>query len=328
LNILQARGTTFSDSLIALDQLLHISNYLHQLGEKLRKVSLAALKDRKPARVSWGQGTASFAKNRRTEGGPVDHALPVIRIDDADGKLRAVLVSYACHGTTLSGDVNAIHGDWIGEAQQVIESNHPGVTAMIAIGCGADSNPFPRGEMQHVKSHAKDLSDNVDKLLNSQLKPLTSPPVGRLKYVKLPFAHVPTIPEFIELTKDPTVKGFYARLALDRLARGQTIPKEIDYPIQTWTFGNELVMVNLAGEVVVDYSLRLKKELGSDKLWINAYTNAAPCYIASRRVIKEGGYEAESSMYWYDKPSPFAEEVEEIIISGVREVLPKSFRFK
>jgi hypothetical protein len=43
-------------------------------------------------------------------------------------------------------------------------------------------------------------------------------------------------------------------------------------------------------------------------------------------VIREGGYEAESSMYWYDKPAPFAEEVEDIIISAVHELMPASFK--
>jgi hypothetical protein len=62
----------------------------------------------------------------------------------------------------------------------------------------------------------------------------------------------------------------------------------------------------MTGEVVVDYSLRLKKELGPDKLWVNAYSNDVPCYIASRRVIGEGGYEVDYSMYSYNSPSRFS----------------------
>jgi hypothetical protein len=157
---------------------------------------------------------------------------------------------------------------------------------------------------------------------------LTQVPVGKIKWIDLPFARVPTVPELIKQTEDKTVKGYYARLALDRMARGQAIPSELSYPVQIWTFGDELAMVNLAGEVVVDYSLRLKKELGADRLWINAYSNDVPCYIASRRVIREGGYEAESSMYYYDKPSPFAEEVEDLIIHAVHEILPATFSKK
>ncbi|HET9485867.1 MAG TPA: neutral/alkaline non-lysosomal ceramidase N-terminal domain-containing protein [Chryseosolibacter sp.] len=326
LNILQYRGTSFSDSLLALEHMLHISTYTHQLIQKLEQVALAALKDRRPALVAWGQGQANFAKNRRTQGGPVDPSLPILRVTDPGGKLRAVLVNYACHGTTLSGDVNQIHGDWMAEAQKSIEARHTDATALIAIGCAGDANPDPRGKIEDMQSHGQEIATNVDKLLASPLQPLSSPPTGRIQWVKLPFSHTPTVPELIAQTQDKTVKGYYARLALDRLARGQEIPRELAYPIQVFTFGNELVMVNLAGEVVVDYSIRLKNELGAEKLWVNAYANDVPCYIASRRVIREGGYEAESSMYWYDKPAPFAEEVEDIIISAVHELMPASFK--
>lgn len=328
LNILQYRPDHFSDSLLALEQLVHIAEYSEQLSQKLEEVALAALKNRKPAYVDWGQGQASFAMNRRTKGGPVDPSLPLLRINNPDGSLRAVLVNYACHGTTLGGNVNEIHGDWIAEAQKIIEANHPGVTALVAVGCGADANPEPRGNLENLRNHGQEISDNVDKLIKGQLQPLTSPPVGKMKWIKLPFSHVPTVPELIELTKDKTVKGYYARLALDRVLRGDKIPAELDYPVQVWNFDNKLAMVNLAGEVVVDYSTRLKNELGAEHLWINGYSNDVPCYIASKRVIKEGGYEAESSMYYYDKPSPFAEEVEDIIVKAVHDITPLAFKEK
>jgi len=327
LNILQYRGEkTFSDSLLALNQLVHVAQYIDLLSQKLEQVSIAAMQDRKPALVSWGQGQALFAKNRRTPGGPVDLALPILRVAYPNGNLRAVLANYACHGTTLPGEINKIHGDWMGEAQKNIEANHPGVVAMIAIGCGADANPEPRGNMENAEAHGREIAANVEKLLTSaQLQPLSTPPAGRIKWVKLPFAKTPTIPELILQTKDETVKGYYARLALDRIARGQSVPAELHYPVQTWTFGNELVMINLAGEVVVDYATRLKDEIGAGRVWMNAYANDVPCYIASKRVIKEGGYEAESSMYYYDKPSPFAEEVEDIIVKAVHDILPPTF---
>lgn len=326
LNILQYRGDRFSDSLLTLEQLGAIARYTEELSQKLEQVALAAVESIRPSVVKWGQGQAGFAKNRRTEGGPVDPSLPVLSVSDPDGRLRAVLVNYACHGTTLGGDMNKIHGDWIGEAQRVIEANHPGAIALVAIGCGADANPNPRGKVEHVNMHGKEIADNVKKLLASPLETLTSPPVGRITWVKLPFAHVPSVPELVAQTEDNTVKGYYARLALDRVLRGESIPTELSYPIQTWTFGDQLVMVNLAGEVVVDYSIRLKDDLGAARVWMNAYANDAPCYIASRRVIREGGYEAESSMYWYNKPSPFSEEVEDIIINTVHDLVPASFK--
>lgn len=316
------------------EEIGRIDKYLEVLTNKLEQVSLEALKARKPARVEWGQGEVYFAKNRRKvvneKVGPVvDNALPILKISDLDGKLRSVLVSYACHGTTLGGDINKIHGDWIGEAQRIIEERHKGVIAMVSLGCGADANPEPRVtnlQLDYAAQHGKEVADEVDRLLTTLLHPVTSPPLGRFKIIQLPFEHVPNVQEFVEQTNAKGSQGYFAKLALDKIARGEAIPTSLTYPITTWTFGNDLAMVFLPGEVVVDYSLRLKKELAAGRLWVNAYSNDVPCYIASRRVIQEGGYEVDYSMYSYNQPSRFQEGIEDLIVSTVHGLLPVSFK--
>jgi hypothetical protein len=112
---------------------------------------------------------------------------------------------------------------------------------------------------------------------------------------------------------------------LERLGRGEALPSSFPYPVQTWAFGEDLGMVFLAGEVVVDYSLRLKRELNAERLWVNAYANAVPCYIASARVIAEGGYEVDTSMDSYDKPTRLDPAAEDLIVKTVKSQLPKSY---
>lgn len=325
MNILQARKNGFTESLLSVDHLVHIAQYTEELKQKLLEVSRAALKNRVPASLSWSRGSVDFAKNRRTPGGPVDHDLPLLVVKGSKGELHAVLVSYACHATTI-GSVNKIYGDWISEAKINIEAKHPGVMAMVAIGCGGDSNPHPRNKMNLMRAYGKQISDEVEKLLLMPLQPITDLPTARMQRVQLPFSNVPSVPELMEQSSENTIKGYYSRLALNHILRGGTIPNELSYPIQIWTFGKQMAMINLPGEVVVDYSLRLKKELKANAVWINAYTNDVPSYIASRRVIAEGGYEAEESMYWYNKPSPYKPEIEDIIISAVHELLPNDFK--
>ena len=73
--------------------------------------------------------------------------------------------------------------------------------------------------------------------------------------------------------------------------------------------------------MVVDYSLRLKREIGRDRpLWITAYANDVMAYIPSVRVLKEGGYEADSSMIYYGMPTRWAPAIEEKIIQKVHEL--------
>jgi len=42
--------------------------------------------------------------------------------------------------------------------------------------------------------------------------------------------------------------------------------------------------------VVVDYSLRLKRELAGPAVWVAGYSNEVMAYIPSLRVLREGGY--------------------------------------
>ena len=86
-----------------------------------------------------------------------------------------------------------------------------------------------------------------------------------------------------------------------------------------------MAMVFLAGEVVVDYALRIKWEIDADRLWVVAYSNDVPSYIPSRRILSEGGYEADFSMIFYGHPSRFAPEVEDRIVQTVHALLPEPF---
>jgi hypothetical protein len=84
-------------------------------------------------------------------------------------------------------------------------------------------------------------------------------------------------------------------------------------------------MVFLGGEVVVDYSIRMNDMFDSDRLWINAYSNDVPCYIASARVLREGGYECDSSMLYYRRPTRLAPEAEDVLCDAVQKIMPHKF---
>src|SRR5205823_3420226 len=103
---------------------------------------------------------------------------------------------------------------------------------------------------------------------------------------------------------------------------------DLPYFVQSWSFGDELAMVFLCGEVVVDYSLRLKQEFDHTRMWVNGYSNDVPCYIPSKRVLDEGGYEGGGAMVYYDRPNRFAPAVEDTIIAAVHELIGKNFATK
>ena len=59
-----------------------------------------------------------------------------------------------------------------------------------------------------------------------------------------------------------------ARLQLDELNRYGTIAGTYRYPIQVWQPGDQITWVAMGGEVVVDYSLRLKREQAERQQWL------------------------------------------------------------
>jgi putative membrane-bound dehydrogenase-like protein len=311
---------------IPKDHQEHIDRYTREFTDALEKVALAALADRRPAKLSWGIGSVGFAVNRRTRSGPVDHDLPVMVVRDPKGQVRAVYVSYACHCVTLSN--NKVSGDWAGYAQQAIQDDHPGAVALCSVGCGADSNPSSgvTGDKADIaQRQGAEVAAEVKRLLKGYLAPVTGLLTAKSQTIELPLADLPAKADWEERAKRKDAIGYHAQVQLARLTKGEALRTKIDYPLITWAFGDSLAMVFLPGEVVVDYSLRLKQELDARRLWINAYANDAPCYIPSERVLKEGGYEGGSAMVYYDVPVPFRPGLEKKIIDSVHQQVGKSF---
>ena len=48
--------------------------------------------------------------------------------------------------------------------------------------------------------------------------------------------------------------------------------------------------------------------------------------IAARRILAEGGYEAEGAMVYYDRPTRLSPKVEDLLVATVRRLLPTGFR--
>lgn len=332
------------------DHRARLQRYENELVEKLVAVAQQAIEKRRPGRLSVAYGKVGFARNRRVlengqwkgfgvqADGPVDHRLPVLAAHDTDGNLITLLATYACHCTTETGSFNEISGDWAGFAAEFIEAEHPESVALISIGAGADANPEPRGTHELSKQHGRELADEVLRLfprfvdlgISLEPKPSREPIdpriVGRMARVDLPLGPLPTREEWEQRAKEGGTRGSHARRFLEVLDRGEAVPTTVpDYPVQTWCFGEDLAMVFLGGEVVVDYALRMNDTFDGDRLWLNAYSNDVPCYISSKRVLQEGGYEADFSMIYYARPTRLAPEAEDIIVDTVQKLLPPEF---
>jgi hypothetical protein len=299
----------------------------------------AALADLAPARLDCGVGEAGFAINRRepsaagirlgtNSAGPVDRRAPVLRVTHPDGRLRAVLFGYACHGTTMPAGFNEVDSDFGGFAQRAIEKAHPGATAHYLILCGADQNPNPRGEVAHMERHGAELAAAVERALAGPLAAVRPPVRTAHEVVQLDFAaHTrETFEKEAALAgTDGTSRHKRRRAArmLEAYDAGKPV-RRLPFQVHAVRFGADLTLLGLSGEVVVDYAIRARREFPGENLTVAGYCNDVSCYIPSLRVLREGGYEPDSSMIYYGLPGPFAEDVEETAFAAIRRVMARA----
>jgi hypothetical protein len=301
------------------------------LEDTLVKLVGDALAQLAPAQLTYHHARCGYAMNRRLPvaggynnspypDGPVDQDVPVLRVTSADGKEVAILFGYACHNTTLS--FYQWCGDHAGYAQEGIEAAHPGAVALYMQGCGGDQNPYPRGKIELAKLHGQSLATAVDAALTATSQPVHGPLREKFADVELDFAAVPTRAELDEQAQSTNkLTASHAKRLLARLDSGETLPAHYPYPVQVVRFGDGLTFVGLAGESVVDYALRLKRELAGPPIWIAGYCNDVMTYIPSRRVLEEGGYEGVDAMKYTSLPGPWASTIEERIVGQVHTLL-------
>jgi hypothetical protein len=313
-----------------------VEDYANALQEKLVAVVGEAVSELAPARIEWGNGHVTFAVNRRNNKeadvpklrergllkGPVDHDVPVLSVRDLEGKVRAVVFGYACHATVLP--FYEWSGDYPGFAQIALEKTHPDAVALFWAGCGADQNPLPRRTVALAAEYGRQLAEGVDAVLKAPMTPLRGRLAVAYTEIDLPFGDLPTR-EW--LLKDVQSRDRYmaarAKLLLEQIDKNGSLRDAYPYPVQAWQLGKDLTLVALGGEVVVDYSLRLKKELEASHTWIAGYTNDVMAYVPSLRVLKEGGYEGGGAMVYYGLPTVWGPRVEELIVAAVHEQVKK-----
>jgi hypothetical protein len=257
------------------------ADYYGELLAKTIDIIGQALDSMEPSRLYYSSAKCGFAMNRRTptpEGfrnhpnpeGVVDHTVPVLSVKNEAGELKTVLFGYSCHNTTM-GFMKWL-GDYAGYAQEYFEADHEGVTAMFMNGCSGDQNPYPRSLLYFAQRHGRSLATAIEAALETNQRSyfhqheLTGPIQATFETVNIPFT-------------EESKRGTY------------------DYPVQVVKLGRELAMIGLGSEVTVDYSLRLKRELGGEgkpAVWVSGYTNDYNGYVPSKRVLLEGGYEAKS----------------------------------
>ena len=314
-----------------------VEKYSLELQSKLIQVVSEACADLQPARLEKGIGTAHFAINRRVyraDGvqfgenpeGPRDWEVPVLRISDLEGNLRAIAFGYACHGTSISANgFYQISGEYMAYAREHIRSVYPQAIPIYLTGMGADQNPSPRGDIMEAKRHGLELAGAVVGVLQRPMQPVEGSMRWAYTEATLPLHKAPKRSQLEGDLQDTNV--YVQRRAatfLKILDRGEKLPEAVVLPMSVMRIGESLSFLNMAGEVVVDYSLLFKRLYEQSGPWCVGYAYEVPCYIPNIRILKEGGYEADSSLIYYGIYGPFQWSIQETIVSEMAGLMERT----
>jgi neutral ceramidase len=283
--------------------------YTRTLKDKLLEVTRQALDNLEPVRLGLGIGSCPVGANRRqlqidrngrsaivlgrNTYGPTDKEVLVMRVNRADGTLKAVAFDYATHATCLGGKNYTISGDVLGLAEQFVEKIlGPDVVAPVFAGASGNINPWFRAlesfntepgwipepvllgtflgeEVVHV-CRAIDRTDMADRMSTA------------MATLQLP-------------AKPPE----------DSTAGTKASPGTVPLNVTVARLG-DIAFVGLGAEVCTEIGLAIKAGSPCPHTFVIAHCNGAASYIAPKELHVQGGYEIRSS--------PFAPQAADILV--------------
>jgi len=134
------------------DELLD-ADYMARLSEAMAEAVEAAWRSRFPARLGVGTETMDgLGVNRRSpDGQPVDREIGILKVDDANGRTRAVLINYTCHPTVLGPDNLLASGDFPAATVERVEDRlGEGSFAMYVNGAQGDISVGHSSELSAI----------------------------------------------------------------------------------------------------------------------------------------------------------------------------------
>lgn len=92
-----------------------------------------------------GRARADFSNLAHVPYGPVDPEFVLLQVQDQSGRVRALVVHYACHSVVMQGWNCLYSADWPGVLQARVETAIPGAQCMFVQGGAGDINPMMMG---------------------------------------------------------------------------------------------------------------------------------------------------------------------------------------
>ena len=209
--------------------------------------------------------------------GPIDDSVQVVRIDKIDGAPLAVMIHYACHGTSLGGRNSKISGEWMGRMQEYVEKQFPGVGAIYLQGAAGDINPRVVGGLDGYQDNIETtwaLGEEAGREVARVYRLLSSEPPAS-PHLRIETAEILLPRAYRELFTDFTHTSVAAPTTVVRLG--------------------DMMWTTFPGEMFSGIGKKVKAASPATFAYLMGYTNGYIGYFPERQAYAEGGYEVAST---------------------------------
>jgi neutral ceramidase len=284
--------------------------------EKVIKAVVEAAADLHGVQIAVGYGEIDQAHNRRHVGPdgtvlmrwrnakreptqPVDKTVGVLRIDDEDGKVMAVLVNYACHPVVMGPDNMQYSADYVGVMRKTVEESLGAQCLFLQGACGninpyMDKTPLSRDGLKRMTEMGRTLGAEVIRVTRDIKPELDQKPSVKVKTSRLrlePRWHIndPKVREAILARYKDYIRLMGEAAFLKYLER---FTNPMDVTSTTFLISDRIACVGFPGEFFVEFQQQLRRMSPARHTFFIGYADGFAAYFPTIRAAAEGGYGA------------------------------------
>ena len=205
--------------------------------------------------------------------GPIDDEVQIVRLDTVAGRPLAVMIHYACHGTSLGGRNSKISGEWMGRMQEYVERQFPGLGAIYLQGAAGDINPRVVGGLDGNADNIETtwaLGEEIGREVVRVYQQL-SPESWARPSIQIETGEILLPRRYGELYQDFTATAVKVPTTIVRIG--------------------DLMWTTFPGEMFSNIGKQVKAASPAADAYLMGYTNGYIGYFPEQKAFAEGGYE-------------------------------------
>ena len=310
-----------------------------------------------PATLSWATGSCRLAFRRDfvspvdgsvvvglNPGAKADDTLLVGRVSDADGRILATLVNYACHPTSLGGGNKLISSDYVGAMRDTVEAATGGAPCAFLHGASGDLTPRRSfgADVAAADQNGREIGHAVLATLESMFPPGVSLAYERIEEsgtklavwnehyraanpalaarreeISLRLAEMPTREELKQAIATATEEFMRERLRRKLSLRETAGDGEMgQFPFNIWQLG-DAVLVALPAEAHSPFQIELRRRFPGIHVVVLNIANGYLSYLPPREDFERDTYQAKVAIY----APGVAEQVLEAVTASIQALM-------